>query len=81
MKIGIPKEIKKQEKRVAVTPAGVEAFVARDHTVYVETGAGSGLGISDAVFQQAGAAVLPTAAKIKKVKRVVKARLIIFYYS
>jgi alanine dehydrogenase len=61
MKIGIPKEIKKLEKRVAVTPAGVETFVAKGHKVYVETGAGSGLGISDEVFQQAGAAVLSTA--------------------
>ena len=61
MKIGIPKELKKLEKRVAVTPAGVETFVARGHKVYVETGAGSGLGISDEVFQQAGAAVLSTA--------------------
>jgi putrescine aminotransferase len=42
MKIGIPREIKKQEKRVAVTPAGVETFVAKGHMVYVETGAGSG---------------------------------------
>ena len=61
MKIGIPREIKKLEKRVAVTPAGVETFVAKGHTVYVETGAGAGLGISDEIFQQAGAAVLSTA--------------------
>lgn len=61
MKIGIPKEIKTMEKRVAVTPAGVRAFVAGGHKVYVENGAGSGSGISDDSFQSSGAIILSTA--------------------
>lgn len=58
MKIGIPKEIKKIEKRVAVTPAGVARFVNNGHTVYVEKHAGLGSNIPDAEFEKKGAVIL-----------------------
>lgn len=59
MRIGIPKEVKIQEGRVAITPAGVEALKSHGHDVYVENGAGIGSGIPDSAFQKAGAAMLP----------------------
>ena len=64
MKGGIPKEIKKMEQRVALTPADVHALTTRGHTVYVETGAGLGSGIPDESFEQKGAVVLPTAEAV-----------------
>lgn len=57
MKIGIPKEIKTNENRVALVPAGAEALVAAGHAVIVETGAGLGSGFSDALYQAAGAQI------------------------
>jgi alanine dehydrogenase len=61
MKIGVPKEIKTNENRIALAPAGAEAFVAAGHTVSVEQGAGSGSGFSDEAYRGAGAEILPTA--------------------
>lgn len=55
MRIGVPKEIKSDENRVAVTPAGVLALVKDGHQVIVEHGAGVGSGISDIQYQEAGA--------------------------
>ncbi len=55
MKIGVPKEIKNNENRVALTPAGVSALVSRGHTVYVQKTAGEGSGFSDAEYRTAGA--------------------------
>ena len=49
MRIGYPKEIKPQEGRVGLTPAGVDAFVRAGHTVYMEQGAGLGSGFTDAL--------------------------------
>ena len=57
MIIGVPKEIKAQENRVAITPAGVMSFIAAGHTVYVERSAGIGSGFSDEEFEGAGARV------------------------
>lgn len=57
MKIGIPKEIKTNESRVSLVPAGAEALVSAGHTVTVETGAGLGSGFSDARYQAAGAQI------------------------
>ncbi len=57
MKIGIPKEIKTNENRVALVPAGAEALVAAGHTVIVETGAGLGSGFGDARYAEAGAQI------------------------
>ena len=55
MVIGVPKEIKTLENRVALTPGGVESLVRRGHTVLVERGAGEGSGLSDAEYARAGA--------------------------
>jgi alanine dehydrogenase len=57
MKIGIPKEIKDQEGRVALTPAAVGQLVSAGHEVTVETGAGSGSGFTDAEYLAAGASL------------------------
>ena len=58
MKIGVPKEIKQAEKRVAATPAGVKAFIDHNHHVFVEKGAGLGSGFKDEEFTKAGARIL-----------------------
>ncbi|MCL6478638.1 MAG: alanine dehydrogenase [Peptococcaceae bacterium] len=59
MIIGVPKEIKDNENRVAITPAGVEAMVNAGHEVVIETNAGAGSGISDHQYVAAGARILP----------------------
>lgn len=59
MIIGVPKEIKNNENRVAITPAGVQALASNGHTVVIEQSAGIGSGISDRDFEQAGARILP----------------------
>jgi alanine dehydrogenase len=64
MRIGVVKEIKADENRVALTPAGVEAFKDRGHEVLVESGAGDGSGFSDAEYGTAGARVLDSAAGV-----------------
>lgn len=58
MKIGIPKEIKNQEMRVAMTPEGVARLTAAGHVVCVEQAAGEGSGFSDAEYQAAGAKIV-----------------------
>ena len=60
MKIGIPKEIKNNENRVGMTPAGVSELVKHGHTVYVQHTAGEGSGFSDDMYSEVGAQVLPT---------------------
>ena len=57
MQIGVPKEIKTNENRVALVPAGAEALVAAGHQVLVETGAGEGSGFSDADYTDVGAQI------------------------
>ena len=64
MIVGIPKEIKDNEYRVALVPAGVEALVEAGHTVVIETGAGQGTGIEDCEYLDAGAKTLPTDADV-----------------
>jgi alanine dehydrogenase len=61
MKIGIPKEIKTNENRVSLVPAGAESLVAAGHSVTVETGAGLGSGFADAQYTAVGAKIAPTA--------------------
>jgi alanine dehydrogenase len=61
VKVGVPREVKNHEYRVAITPAGVHEFVRNDHQVYIEAGAGVGSSISDEEFAAAGATILPTA--------------------
>lgn len=60
MKIGIPKEIKNNENRVGMTPAGVAEFVRRGHEVYVQHTAGVNSGFADADYERVGAKILPT---------------------
>ena len=57
MIIGVPKEIKSNENRVALTPAGAYDLVKRGHTVYVQTKAGEGSGFSDKEYKDAGAKI------------------------
>ena len=64
MIIGVPKEIKTEEKRVAITPAGVSALNAHGHQVYIEKNAGVGSGITDEEYKAAGATILPKAAEV-----------------
>ncbi|MGE5217406.1 MAG: alanine dehydrogenase [Chloroflexota bacterium] len=64
MIIGVPKEIKTEENRVAVTPAGVAAFVARNHRVLVQKGAGAGSGLSDRAYENAGATIVDSAPSV-----------------
>jgi len=61
MKVGIPKEIKNNEFRVAITPAGVHELVVHGHDVYVEAGAGTGSSILDEDYRSAGAQILDSA--------------------
>ncbi len=60
MIIGIPKEIKNNENRVALTPAGVAEFKKHGHEVYVQATAGENSGFSDKAYAEAGAKLLPT---------------------
>lgn len=64
MKIGIPREVKNHEYRVACTPAGVHELVSRGHEVYLETGAGIGSTFEDAAYGYAGARVLDSADEV-----------------
>jgi alanine dehydrogenase len=59
MKVGIPKEVKNHEYRVAITPSGVHELVRAGHEVFVERNAGTGSAIPDADFVAAGAVILP----------------------
>jgi len=62
--IGVPKEIKNNEFRVAITPAGVREYVKRGHEVFIETNAGLGSAISDSDYKSVGAKILTTADEI-----------------
>jgi alanine dehydrogenase len=64
MRIGVPREIKVHEYRVGLVPAGVRELVSAGHEVLVETGAGKGIGVDDAQFRAAGAAIAPEAAEV-----------------
>lgn len=64
MIIGVPKEIKNNENRVSITPAGVKELVNHGHSVYVQAGAGLGSGFSDAAYIEAGASILPSIEEV-----------------
>ncbi len=75
MIIGIPKEIKNNEFRVALVPAGAEMLVEDGHTVLVETGAGLGTGIEDDEYETAGAKIVATDKEIfQKADLIVKVK-------
>jgi len=80
MLVAVPSEIKNNEFRVAITPAGVHDLVAAGHSVFVQSGAGLGSSISDKEFEAAGAKITPDAAStwaagelVLKVKEPIKA--------
>lgn len=64
MIIGVPKEIKNNENRVSMTPAGVNTLVKNGHEVLIEKSAGVGSGISDSEYSSAGAKIINTAKEI-----------------
>jgi alanine dehydrogenase len=64
MRIGIPKEIKEQEHRVAATPAGVGELIRAGHEVFLQSGAGVAIGFPDEAYRAAGARVAPDLATI-----------------
>ena len=64
MIIGVPKEIKPDEHRIAMTPAGVRELVTRNHEVLVESGAGAGSSINDDALMAAGAEIVPMARDV-----------------
>jgi alanine dehydrogenase len=64
MLVGVPKEIKNNEFRVGLTPPSVHELVARGHRVIVQTGAGTGIGLTDEQYTAAGATIVPTAQEI-----------------
>jgi alanine dehydrogenase len=74
MTIGVPKEIKNNENRVAVTPAGAEALIAAGHTVTIQKGAGEGSGFTDASYKKVGAVIADTAAEAWAAEMVMKVK-------
>ena len=64
MIVGVPREIKRDEYRVAILPVGVEELVRSGHRVLVESGAGLGSGLPDAAYRQQGAELVETAAEV-----------------
>ncbi len=64
MVIGVPKEIKTNENRIALVPAGAEGLVGAGHTVYVEKDGGVGSGFPDQAYVDAGATILATADEV-----------------
>ncbi len=74
MIIGVPKEIKTNENRVGITPAGVTELVKHGHTVLVEVGAGNGSGFTDEAYAAAGATMEASAAKVWAAEMVYKVK-------
>ncbi len=74
MKIGIPKEIKNHEYRVGATPAMVRALSEAGHHVLVESNAGTTIGFTDEIYQQAGAQIVPTAADVYTAEMIIKVK-------
>jgi alanine dehydrogenase len=64
MRIGVPKEIKNHEYRVGLVPAGVRDLTAAGHKVFVQSGAGVGIGVDDGAYAAAGAKILPDAKDV-----------------
>ena len=64
MNIGVPKEIKNNEFRVAITPSGVRELTSRGHTVFIEASAGLGSAISDSDYEAVGARILKSADEV-----------------
>jgi alanine dehydrogenase len=71
MIIGVPKEIKNNENRVALTPAGVAEMKNNGHSVYVQTTAGEGSGFADEEYAAAGAVILPTIEEVYSIAEMI----------
>lgn len=71
MIIGVPKEIKNNENRVAVTPAGIAEFKKNNHTIYVQSTAGEGSGFNDEDYINAGASILNTIEEIYSIAEMI----------
>ena len=74
MRIGVPKEVKNNENRVAMTPSGVFSFVQAGHQVYIETGAGVGASFIDEDYARAGATIVPTTQEAWSMDMVLKVK-------
>ncbi len=75
MIIGVPREIKAEESRVAITPAGVKSFTSSGHKVYIEKLAGEGSGFTDEEYIKAGAQILNTAKEVfDKAEMIIKVK-------
>ena len=75
MRVGVPREIKVHEYRVGLVPAGVRELVAAGHEVLVESGAGNGIGVDDAQFRSAGAAIAARASEVfERAEMVIKVK-------
>ena len=75
MVIGVPKEIKQNENRVALTPAGALELTKRGHSVFIQATAGDGSGFSDEVYRKAGAQILPTIEEVyAKAEMIIKVK-------
>ncbi|WP_366922773.1 alanine dehydrogenase [Metallumcola ferriviriculae] len=77
MRIGVPKEIKKNEYRVALTPRGVEQFVRSGHDVFIEKNAGKGSGYFDEAYKEAGAIITDAADVYEKAEMIYKVKEIL----
>ena len=71
MIIGVPKEIKNNENRVAVDPSGVVEFTKRGHEVYIQSTAGNGSGFTDEKYIEAGAKILPTIEEVYEIAEMI----------
>lgn len=74
MIIGVPKEIKNNENRVGITPAGVKEFIQHGHEVWIETEAGLGSGFADQDYMEAGAKIVPSAKGAWSADMVIKVK-------
>lgn len=74
MRIGVPTEVKNNENRVAMTPAGVVNLALFGHEVYIQSGAGLGSGFTDADYETAGAVIVPTAEQAWEQEMVMKVK-------
>lgn len=78
MIIGVPKEIKNNESRVALSPAGTKALCDKGHTVLIQSTAGLGADFSDAAYERAGARIVTTASECWNAEMVMKVKEPIF---
>ncbi len=74
MHVGVPAEVKNNEFRVAMTPAGVHALVGRGHRVDIQAGAGVGAGYTDEEYREAGATIVGSAAEAWSAELVLKVK-------